>query len=414
MNAIELYNQRYACHWGKIHAEPTKDLGLVVVIPCFEEPDLIRTLSSLYQNHACQRSVEVVVVINQSISADEKTDILNRRTFLEATAWADQRNSDKLAFYIRFVNDIPEKHAGVGMARKIGMDEAVRRLWESGNSESGVIVCLDADCVVENNYLQSIEAHFINHKNSPACNIYFEHQKADSPKGQLAIDQYELHLRYYVQALRQANFPYAYHTVGSSMACRVDAYVRQGGMNRRKAGEDFYFLHKLIPLGNFTEIRQTCVYPSPRPSHRVPFSTGRAVNKMLTKNDQEFATYHWQSFADLKLFFDLVPEFYRVSTGELSQIVFKLPKSMQAFLEAQNGISLIADIKQKTKKYDTFYKAFFSAFNAFIVLKWVHFARDHFYEDQPVCLAARQLCGLTLDLSLSQVLQHYRQLDRKG
>src|SRR4029434_9989987 len=96
-----------------------------------------------------------------------------------------------------------------------------------------------------------------------------------------AIAAYELHLRYYLQALRTAGFPHGYHTIGSSMAVRARTYMEQGGMNRRQAGEDFYFLHKLIPLGGFTELNSTTVYPLPRPSNRVPFGTGRAVSEWL-------------------------------------------------------------------------------------------------------------------------------------
>src|SRR5213594_3575687 len=93
------------------------------------------------------------------------------------------------------------------------------------------------------------------------------------PKVAEAIAAYELHLRYYVRALRYAGFPYAHHTIGSCMAVRADVYKKQGGMNKRQAGEDFYFLQKIIPLGHFTDLTETKVIPSSRPSDRVPFGT---------------------------------------------------------------------------------------------------------------------------------------------
>ena len=61
------------------------------------------------------------------------------------------------------------------------------------------------------------------------------------------------------------------------MAVRPEAYMKQGGMNRRKAGEDFYFLNKIMSLGGFGECAETTIYPSPRTSKRVPFGTGQAV-----------------------------------------------------------------------------------------------------------------------------------------
>ena len=80
-----------------------------------------------------------------------------------------------------------------------------------------------------------------------------------------------------MEAQCHALFPFAFHTIGSSMAVRASSYMRQGGMNKRKAGEDFYFQQKIIPLCGFTECNSTVVYPSPRPSYRVPFGTGRAM-----------------------------------------------------------------------------------------------------------------------------------------
>ena len=83
-----------------------------------------------------------------------------------------------------------------------------------------------------------------------AASIYYEHPVAGlafSENLYEGIANYELHLRYYVWALRSIKFPYAFQTVGSSMLCRASSYVRYGGMNRRKAGEDFYFLQKIIP-----------------------------------------------------------------------------------------------------------------------------------------------------------------------
>ena len=40
-------------------------------------------------------------------------------------------------------------------------------------------------------------------------------------------------------------YPDSIYTIGSAFAVRAEAYMKQGGMNRRQAGEDFYFLYKL-------------------------------------------------------------------------------------------------------------------------------------------------------------------------
>jgi hypothetical protein len=54
-----------------------------------------------------------------------------------------------------------------------------------------------------------------------------------------------------ISELFDGRFSYAYHTVGSAMAVKAYQYVKVGGMNRRQAGEDFYFIQKLVHSGNF-------------------------------------------------------------------------------------------------------------------------------------------------------------------
>ncbi len=253
--SVEHYFKRFGFCERQIPAPPHPDLGLVVVIPCFNEPDLSASLESL---RACDRpgcTTEVIVVVNSR--AGSSTDILarNEATLQETARWISLKSDPKLTFHLLRFPELPRKQGGVGLARKIGMDEALRRFGDVGRPR-GAIVCFDADCVCDRNYLTSIEEHFRRHPRSPGCSIYFEHPLVGpfQPQVYTAITLYELHLRYYVQALRWAGFPYAYHTIGSSMAARADAYQRQGGMNKRQAGEDFYFLQKIVSLGGFTEL----------------------------------------------------------------------------------------------------------------------------------------------------------------
>ena len=61
----------------------------------------------------------------------------------------------------------------MGLARKILMDEAVRRFDAAGNPK-GIIASLDADVVVDANYLEALSAHF-EASDADGCSIYFEH-----------------------------------------------------------------------------------------------------------------------------------------------------------------------------------------------------------------------------------------------
>jgi cellulose synthase/poly-beta-1,6-N-acetylglucosamine synthase-like glycosyltransferase len=256
-----------------IDAPVPENLGMVVVIPCYDETALIRSLESLKDCDASNCFTEVIVVVNDGERTSDEIKAQNLVTFETATTWAKENITIHLQFHIIYKTNLPKKIAGVGTARKIGMDEAVRRLESVGKSE-GAIVCFDADSLCEKNYLQAIEEHFIQNPKTQSCGIHFEHPlEGDEYEPEIydAITKYELHLRYYIHAQKFAGFPLAFQTIGSSMAVRCNAYQQQSGMNKRKAGEDFYFLHKFTILNAHTGLKKTKTIPSPRRSNRVPF-----------------------------------------------------------------------------------------------------------------------------------------------
>ena len=139
-----------------------------------------------------------------------------------------------------------------------------------------------------------------------ACSIYFEHPLSGNNYPEAIykyITLYELHLRYYFQGLAYSGFPYVFHTVGSAIAVKALPYVKAGGMNRRQAGEDFYFIQKLVPAGGYFNLNSTTVYPSPRASSRVPFGTGASIGKLDAGNSSTLLTYNMLAFKELRVFF---------------------------------------------------------------------------------------------------------------
>ncbi len=127
-------------------------------------------------------------------------------------------------------------------------------------------------------------ANFYNRKERKACSIRFEHPLSGSEfpdEVYRYVTMYELHMRYFYQAVKYSGYPYAFHAIGSAIAFRASAYLKAGGMNRKQAGEDFYFIQKLIPQGGFFALNSTTVHPSPRTSDRVPFGTGAVISKLI-------------------------------------------------------------------------------------------------------------------------------------
>ncbi len=189
------------------------------------------------------------------------------------------------------------------------MDEALYRLDKIGQ-EQGVILSMDADATVRPDYLIWNREAFWKESKNQCGNDLFEHPLEGNrypPEIYQAITIYELYLRYYKFAFQFVKFPYSYYTVGSCFACRRKLMRKQGGMNSKQAGEDFYFLHKVFPLGHCAEINTTCVYPSPRISQRVPFGTGPMVNQIINSGNDDLLTYDFRCFTDLKAFLLLYP-----------------------------------------------------------------------------------------------------------
>lgn len=415
-----VYLDKYGYPISFINEGPAPGLSIIVVIPCHNEPELLLALQSLKNCQPTHGAVEVIVVINESSSASPEISGQNKRTCKEAAHWINLHTSEQLAFHLIYVNDLPEKHAGVGLARKIGMDEAVRRFEKTGNPR-GIIACFDADCTCSPNYLQALESHFKNFPKSPACSIYFEHPLEGPLPAEIyeGIVKYELFLRYYIKALKIANFPFAYQTIGSSMAVRSDIYQKQGGMNRKKAGEDFYFLHKVIPLGNFTELNETLVIPSPRVSDRVPFGTGKAINTYLQSDQQFYPTYHPQIFLDLKVFLGSIDQFFKIEKEGSFSLVKTIPESIQSFLKQSDFYESLEKINNNSPNILIFRSRFFSWMNGFKVLKFVHFARAHYYPSLDIkeaAIWALKEAGNEMmpGRSYKEILLHYRKLDRSS
>ena len=369
---VESYFHRSALRDSIITEFPSRDLFLSVVIPSYNEDNILQCLKSLLHCDSPACSVEVLVVINYPQNASSEIQEKSKKCADDLRHWAIQHRNEKLKFFI-LLEELPVKDAGVGLARKIGMDEAARR-FDFLKREEGVIVCLDADCEVSGNYLCCLQDHFMKNNLTPAASIRFEHRLQNlSPENSKAIILYEIFLRYYINALRYSGFPYAFQTVGSSMAVRNVIYQKQGGMNKRKAGEDFYFLQKIFPLGNFTEVNSCCVYPSARMSDRVPFGTGKSVAEQL--NGKILLFYDFEIFRQFKIFNEQIIHYGFSSSASI--LLKTIPKDISDYFSNSNFEFHLNQIKANVRDSTSFIKRFYAWLDGFRVLKMVHSLSDN-------------------------------------
>lgn len=411
----DVYTQRYSWPKDYIDVPPHPNLGMVVVIPCHNEPDLIRSLDSLWKATPPLCAIEIIVVINHHEEAGQSVKTQNQATLLAVEAWKQGKEKPNWKVHIIWESALPKKHAGVGLARKIGMDEAYQRLRRIDNTKQGIIVCFDADSTCDANYCIIIESHFKKYPKTPGCGIHYEHPLAGDFPNEIytGIYRYELHLRYYVDALRWAGYPHAYQTIGSSMAVRAIDYPRVQGMNRRKAGEDFYFLHQIIALGEFSEVTTTRVIPSPRLSDRVPFGTGKAMHNWLESQQHRYLTYHPDTFKDLKPWMQWLWSPHRAPEHRWEELS-NLSEPLMRWLQQEKFGEVYAKAWKQSNTLMAFQQHMLRWLDGLRVLKYVHWVRDEAYEMVDVIEASAWLLqALEINSNLeTRPLEQLRQWDK--
>jgi hypothetical protein len=370
-----LSKRAVAAPW-RINEPPCKRFAGAVVIPALaESANLPLTLASLATNSPDLLSrFLILVVVNHRVDASpgEKAD--NLATLASLPVWKEQYGLDNL-FWVDAASpgtELPLKQ-GVGLGRKIGLDLALSYLDFS--SIDPLLVCLDADTIVQPDYLVAITVHFAA-TTAGGASIPYRHRAATDPAGQAAIDRYELFLRSYVLGLELAGSPYAFHTVGSAMACSATAYAGGGGMNRRLAGEDFYFLQQIHKTSGVTPMSGTVVYPSPRSSYRVPFGTGRSVGDMLADGSDRLLFYQPELFEILGGWLACVAGNDGAEGDELLAQAGQISPHLRAYLELAGFCTAWANLQQHNPDRKKLLVAFHGWFDAFRTMRLMHHLTD--------------------------------------
>jgi len=378
---------------GLIREAPHRDTGIIVVVPSCNEPSITRLLDSMASCIAPACRAEVIIVVNSPSDAGPGVRKVNINTLNETESWKSRNAGTFLSLHAIDADTSEFAGWGVGMARKTGMDEAARRFDSLGRPE-GIILNLDADCTVERNYFTGVYDGMSASGKRSACSIYFEHPLEGKEFAQTvyrAIALYELHLRYYYQGLCFAGFPNVHHTVGSAIAVKALPYVRSGGMNRRLAGEDFYFIQKLVSAGGYFNLSSTTVYPSPRPSSRVPFGTGTTICRLAGSGDGELLTYNPDAFRELRMLFSMTDSFYEAGNNENGHRYNELPESVRLFIGIEEWHRTLCEIKGNTSSLKSFRKRYYDWFNMFRIVKYMNLVHKGFMKKKPVAESASEL-----------------------
>jgi glycosyltransferase involved in cell wall biosynthesis len=394
MEAIERYLKDHAEEYTETLPPVSGDLRLCIVIPALAERENIgAVLASLSEK---DDRFEVIVVVNHKEGASPEIMEDNAGTVGDVSGRA-------LVIERVFAPDV----AGVGAARRAGMDLALRRLVEAGKPEKSAIACLDADSPVDPGYVEGILAVFGGERPPAAGICACRHPIPEDEEQARAIVAYELWLRYMEQGFRFrfCGSPYAFQTIGSCTVVSPHAYALADGMPRRQAGEDFYFLQKIAKVfGRVVDLDVT-VRPSARVSDRVPFGTGRAMRRCR----DEGADYYLQAeppraFLDLKKFFESSRD------GFSDPDRMRAPPFLQSFIEKHGGWAVLDDIRENSADADHFAFGVHTWFDSLQVVRYARRCKAE-YGGMWILDALKEL-GFDVGDELEPALQRMRRMKR--
>jgi len=365
MSFANHYFTRYKALPPFFEDKPDDAVEIIVIIPCLDDDFIFQTLASLDETHKVSAKIEVIVNVNSGVQTPP--EIIERNKFI----FKELNHKVQVKFYKNFrllpilTEGTIRKKTGVGFARKVAMDEAVRR-FASITKPDGLIVSLDADSLVSQDYFQEI-TEAMNHVKANCFTFQFRHHYDTSVYSENEINacrMYEIYLRYYRLGLKMFDFPFAIHTIGSCFAIRAETYIKLGGMPPRQGGEDFYFLQKAVKMHPVYEVKQAIVFPSPRISDRVPFGTGPSVRTIVKKGKYE--VYNFELFGWLNDFYRLIPAMEHVDVQK------RAPQVIMDFIGVDRFETILAECRNYSSSPGSFTKRMLNHFDSFFIVKFLN------------------------------------------
>ena len=305
--------QQYLSRHASLRVEPVPVLGeyvrALIVPACAESPELLGGYAAAAA--AAPGRTLCILVINAAEDASVGTHAANAHC-LEALRWrlapvrpvslscpailGSLSHMDVLVLDGASPGQRLPRRQGVGLARRLGCDLALA-LWHSGQLREPWLYNTDADATLPATYFTAQHELLTR---APSVLLYpFRHQPSSDLEVNLATWAHELRLRHYVAGLEHAGSPYALHTIGSTLAIHAKAYAAVRGFPKRRAGEDFHILAKLLKVAPAERLHTEPIMLASRRSTRTPFGTGSAVEGWLDSSAPKLLLYHPACFSVL-------------------------------------------------------------------------------------------------------------------
>jgi hypothetical protein len=362
---------------------PKQKYTYCLVVPAYDEPK--NFLAQLLQNIDCKTDLLIIAVINAPMNEGQSQydQAAAKRTAKLVNYLKDHESSkDVGSHFDRIIIDrvspgleIPAKQ-GVGLARKIANDLALA-LYAQGRIVYPWFFQTDADVCLPSDY-------FITPLPDRGCAIFPHKHVSEDQQLINACRIYDLHMNYYICALKKYGSRYAHPSLGSTFAIHCLDYASVRGYPKRSAGEDFHMLNKLSKIRPLTLLSRPRINVAARQSMRVPFGTGPALIKISALLDKDpsgnsYLSYNYASFQLLGKGLDELNEFVE-NSGDYK---FSLETGS---IFRQLGVSkVLPNIANPNLSARQKEKLITQWFDALKTLRFIHLARK-FHPDKPLLL----------------------------
>lgn len=370
---------------NRLENAPVK-FSAAIVIPAMGEYECLpATLRSISLNDYDYRvKTAVIVVVNNSKECTDSIYTDNELT----VAYLKKKIQNINLYIVEAFKDnycLPSSK-GVGLARRIGLDLSLDIL-DMNLEVSPLMICLDSDTEVKQNYLKAIYNTFkpiLKKKKlrllGHAAVINYAHRMTEDYQNNMAIISYELYLRYYEMLLKYIGSRYSFHTIGSTMVASVKGYLGVGGMPAINACEDFYFMQKLAKTTSVLKIRNTCVMPSSRFEIRAPIGTGCHIRDSLIDNTFQKAPSP-KTAVILKKWIEFIEENSEMDSQVYLNKAFELSVFFGNYLRSQSFEKGWENIKNNSSSKDNFLKHFHTWFDSFRIMRALNEMKNEYFEE---------------------------------
>ena len=385
--AVDKYLERFAEPEAKLASAVPGRYGYGLCVPAYRESiDTLRLLDDLSDDprgslllclviNAREDSPSEVLQINRQLLAALGQRYGPARTLGLGASWLATPFGGLCLLDRTGPGRLLPSNQGVGLARKIGAD-LLLALWQRGALGSPWLAMTDADARLPPSYPDTLE-RYRDASQLAALVFPFVHVPR-SPQLRASVAGYECKLRVHVLGLARAGSPYAFHTIGSTLAVHANAYAQVRGVPRRHGAEDFYLLNKVAKVGGIQRLTGDPIRIAGRVSDRVPFGTGPALAGL--RAGKQLQLYPQGAYLAVEAVLGALGRLAR-RPSELPQLQSMLPQTSgvdpavlrQAFFALGLGRALAAALRRPTPAQRM--RALHTLFDGFRTLKFIHHLR---------------------------------------